>query len=80
MRRPSGVSPTRRKWHEEEGPLFSFFGATPESWIGKLWPRGRAWQQTSCKTFFRAARARVQGVEQCRAYEELVQPGGLYRA
>ena len=26
------------------GPLYSFFGATPDSWIGKLWPRGRAWQ------------------------------------
>jgi hypothetical protein len=24
--------------------VFSFFGATPEMWIGKLWPRGRAWQ------------------------------------
>jgi hypothetical protein len=23
---------------------FHFFGATPESWIGKLWPRGRAWK------------------------------------
>jgi hypothetical protein len=22
---------------------FSFFGATPEAWIGKIWPRGRAW-------------------------------------
>jgi hypothetical protein len=42
--KPSGVSPVRRKWHEEEGPLFSFFGATPDSWIGKLWPRGRAWE------------------------------------
>ncbi len=42
--KPSGLSPTRRKWHEEEGPLFSFFGATPDSWIGKLWPRGRAWE------------------------------------
>ncbi len=41
--KPSGVSPVRRKWHEEAGPLFSFFGATPDSWIGKLWPRGRAW-------------------------------------
>jgi len=41
--RASGLSPTKRKWHEEEGPLFSFFGATPDSWIGKLWPRGRAW-------------------------------------
>lgn len=25
-------------------PSFGFFGATPESWIGKIWPRGRAWQ------------------------------------
>ncbi|MBK5293112.1 MAG: radical SAM/SPASM domain-containing protein [Acidobacteriia bacterium] len=25
------------------GPFYHFFGATPESWIGKLWPRGRAW-------------------------------------
>lgn len=39
--RASGLSHTKRQWHEEEGPLFSFFGATPESWIGKLWPRGR---------------------------------------
>src|SRR5258708_39694288 len=26
------------------GRYFDFFGATPESWIGKLWPRGRAWK------------------------------------
>ena len=43
MRR-SGLSATTRNWHEEEGPVYSFFGATPDSWIGKLWPRGRAWQ------------------------------------
>lgn len=36
----SGVS---RKWHEEEGPLFNVFGATEDSWIGKIWPRGRGW-------------------------------------
>ncbi|MFO1317520.1 MAG: radical SAM/SPASM domain-containing protein [Burkholderiales bacterium] len=45
MRR-SGLSATTRNWHEEEGPLYSFFGATPDSWIGKLWPRGRAWQNS----------------------------------
>jgi hypothetical protein len=27
-----------------EGPFFHFFGATPDMWIGKLWPRGRAWR------------------------------------
>jgi predicted Fe-S protein YdhL (DUF1289 family) len=43
MRR-SGLLATTRNWHEEPGPVFSFFGATPDSWIGKLWPRGRAWQ------------------------------------
>jgi len=40
----SGLSMTARNDHDEAGPLFSFFGATPDSWIGKLWPRGRAWQ------------------------------------
>jgi hypothetical protein len=44
--RASGLSATTRNWHEEQGPLYSFFGATPESWIGKLWPRGRAWQNS----------------------------------
>jgi MoaA/NifB/PqqE/SkfB family radical SAM enzyme len=31
-------------WHDRAaaGPFFHFFGATPDSWIGKLWPRGRA--------------------------------------
>jgi hypothetical protein len=24
------------------GPYFQFYGAQPDSWIGKLWPRGRA--------------------------------------
>lgn len=42
--RRSGLSAPRREWHEEDGPLYSFFGATPDSWIGKLWPRGRAWE------------------------------------
>lgn len=42
--RRSGLSATTRNWHEEAEPLYSFFGATPDSWIGKLWPRGRAWQ------------------------------------
>jgi hypothetical protein len=31
------------------GPLFSMFGATDDSWIGKLWPRGRAWQNNLSK-------------------------------
>jgi sulfatase maturation enzyme AslB (radical SAM superfamily) len=26
----------------ERGAFYHFFGATPEEWIGKLWPRGRA--------------------------------------
>ena len=28
----------------EQGPIFSMFGASEDSWIGKLWPRGRAWE------------------------------------
>ncbi|MDE2369877.1 MAG: radical SAM/SPASM domain-containing protein [Burkholderiales bacterium] len=41
--RASGVSAATRNGDEEAGPLFGFFGATPDNWIGKLWPRGRAW-------------------------------------
>ena len=44
--RASELAATTRNWHEEEGPVYSFFGATPDSWIGKLWPRGRAWQNS----------------------------------
>lgn len=29
--------------HVQQGqPYFHFFGATPDQWIGKIWPRGRA--------------------------------------
>lgn len=41
--RPAGMALGNRKWLDDPGPLFNFFGATPDSWIGKLWPRGRAW-------------------------------------
>lgn len=43
MRR-SGLAAAERKWQQEDGPVYSFFGATPDAWIGKLWPRGRAWR------------------------------------
>lgn len=38
-----GALATTRNWSDEQGPVYHFFGATPEEWIGKLWPRGRAW-------------------------------------
>lgn len=37
------VTPEPR-WHDAAGPYYNFFGATPDAWIGKLWPRGRAWE------------------------------------
>lgn len=40
-------------WHDPaaSGPFYQFFGATPDSWIGKLWPRGRAIRnELSCAT------------------------------
>lgn len=43
MRR-TGYAAPRRAWQEEDGPVYGFFGATPETWIGKIWPRGRAWE------------------------------------
>lgn len=42
----SGLAVAQRKWYDEEGPVYSFFGASPDSWIGKLWPRGRAWENS----------------------------------
>jgi len=42
--RASGLATVNRRWLDEAGPLFSFFGATPDTWIGKLWPRGRSWE------------------------------------
>lgn len=42
--RASGLQAPKRKWTEEDGPLYSFFGATEDAWIGKIWPRGRAWR------------------------------------
>ena len=44
--RASALSATTRNWHEEQGPIYGFFGATADSWIGKLWPRGRAWDNS----------------------------------
>jgi hypothetical protein len=32
------AAPASRRYH--------FFGATPDAWIGKLWPRGRAWDNS----------------------------------
>lgn len=40
--RPSGHAAPVRGWAQEDGPVFSMFGATADMWIGKLWPRGRA--------------------------------------
>ncbi len=40
--RASGYAAPRRSWQHEDGPVYGFFGATPDMWIGKLWPRGRA--------------------------------------
>lgn len=33
-------SPERK---QADGPFYLYFGANAESWIGELWPRGRAW-------------------------------------
>jgi ABC-type uncharacterized transport system YnjBCD ATPase subunit len=39
--RPSGGADISS---EEAETVYEFFGATPDAWIGKLWPSGRAWQ------------------------------------
>jgi sulfatase maturation enzyme AslB (radical SAM superfamily) len=42
----NGLAPHPRSPAEiaEEGRYFEFFGAEPDTWIGRLWPRGRAHQ------------------------------------
>src|SRR5262249_6732013 len=40
--KPYPATPYRKGYGEGDGPFFSFFGATPDSWIGKIWPQGRA--------------------------------------
>jgi iron-sulfur cluster protein len=45
----SGLKADHREWMDEEGPVYSAFGATDDAWIGKLWPRGRAWENSLSK-------------------------------
>ena len=37
------LSTRRRDYTTEPGPFYLYFGADRNSWIGELWPRGRAW-------------------------------------
>ncbi|MCC6364670.1 MAG: SPASM domain-containing protein [Bryobacterales bacterium] len=39
-----GMKPWMPAPRPESDRYYHFFGATPDQWIGKLWPRGRAWQ------------------------------------
>jgi hypothetical protein len=39
---PLPAAPNCTGYGDEHHRYFSFFGATPDSWIGKIWPRGRA--------------------------------------
>lgn len=45
MRR-SALEAGERRWTDEAGPVYSLFGATEDAWIGKIWPRGRAWNNS----------------------------------
>jgi len=39
-----GISARERDWLTEDGPFWTGMGAVEGSWIGELWPRGRAWE------------------------------------
>ena len=47
----SALSASERQWTEpaHARPVYSFFGATEDAWIGKIWPRGRAWENSLSK-------------------------------
>jgi hypothetical protein len=42
----AGLAPFDDDWAApaDSGPFYHFFGATPDSWVGRLWPRGRAFR------------------------------------
>ncbi len=42
--RDAGAAVPSRDGLAETAPVYNFFGAQPDTWIGRLWPRGRAWQ------------------------------------
>jgi hypothetical protein len=46
--RDSALASTTRNWADqtEDQPVYSMFGATEDAWIGKIWPRGRAWENS----------------------------------
>lgn len=49
--RDSALASSTRNWNEQtqDQPVYSFFGATEDAWIGKIWPRGRAWENSLSK-------------------------------
>jgi len=49
--RDSALGSTTRNWADqtEDQPVYSMFGATEDAWIGKIWPRGRAWENSLSK-------------------------------
>jgi len=49
--RDSVLGVTVRDWTDQtsDTPVYSFFGATEDAWIGKIWPRGRAWENSLSK-------------------------------
>ena len=45
--RDSQLPVRERRWStQDDQPVYSFFGATEDAWIGKIWPRGRAWENS----------------------------------
>ncbi|MGY6634579.1 MAG: SPASM domain-containing protein [Alkalilacustris sp.] len=50
--RDSMLGVTVRDWSDDrrDTPVYSFFGATDDAWIGKIWPRGRAWENGLSRT------------------------------
>jgi hypothetical protein len=59
------LSTRRRDYTTETGPFYLYFGADPKSWIGELWPRGRAWTNglttASMETNFCARQSGAKG-------------------
>lgn len=80
-----GLSVESRDWLVEPGPFYNIMGAEPGSWIGELWPRGRAWanvlSQAKMETNFCARQSGAKGFLNMgrRGSEVAIEPdGSLY--
>ena len=54
-----------RDWERGGPPVYSLLRATDDAWIGKIWPRGRAWRNNLSKATLKDNFCNAWSVGQC---------------